>query len=212
MAIRIHPTAEVSEKAHIGDGTSIWHHTQVREGVTIGRNCILGKGVYVDAGVTIGDNVKIQNYVSIYHGVTLEDGVFVGPHVCFTNDLRPRAVNPDGSLKSSDDWILSPTYIRRGAALGANATIRCGITIGAWAMVGAGSVVTQDVPDYGLVWGNPARLRGFVCPCGESLEITLSEGEIAAKSDDWVRAICPKCQRSTNISVLDWKKLYDPHR
>jgi acetyltransferase-like isoleucine patch superfamily enzyme len=206
MNIRIHPTAEVSEKARIGEGTSIWHHAQVREGVTIGKNCILGKGVYVDAGVTIGDNVKIQNYVSIYHGVTLEDGVFVGPHVCFTNDLRPRAVNPDGSLKSSDDWVLSPTLIRRGAALGANATIRCGITIGAWAMVGAGSVVTQDVPDYGLVWGNPARLRGFVCPCGESLKLPSSDEHTATESDGWVYAVCPKCQRSITISVLDWKK------
>src|SRR5512139_3926573 len=135
MAVRIHPSAEVSEKARIGEGSSIWHHAQVREGARIGRNCIIGKGVYIDAGVSIGDNVKIQNYVSVYHGVTLEDGAFVGPHVCFTNDLRPRAINPDGSLKAADDWVLSLTRIRRGAALGANATIVCGVTVGAWAMV-----------------------------------------------------------------------------
>src|SRR5512141_121525 len=159
MTIRIHPTADVSPQAQIGDHTSIWHQCQIREDVIIGMNCILGKGVYVDAGVSIGDNVKIQNYVSVFHGVTLEAGVFVGPHVCFTNDLRPRAVNPDGSLKAADDWVLSLTRVQQGAALGANSTIRCGITIGRWAMIGSGSVVTRDVPDYGLVMGNPARLR-----------------------------------------------------
>jgi UDP-2-acetamido-3-amino-2,3-dideoxy-glucuronate N-acetyltransferase len=114
--------------------------------VKIGTNSIIGKGVYVDAGVPIGNNVKIQNYVSVYHGVAIEDGVFVGPHVCFTNDMRPRAVNPDGSLKAADDWELSETRIKKGAALGANSTIRCGITIGEWAMVGSGSVVTKDIP------------------------------------------------------------------
>jgi acetyltransferase-like isoleucine patch superfamily enzyme len=169
MAIRIHPTAEVSETAIIGDGTSIWHQCQVREGVRIGEKCILGRGVYIDADVSIGNHVKIQNYVSIYHGVTIEDGVFIGPHVCFTNDLRPRAINPDGSLKAADDWVLSLTLIKYGAALGANSTIRCGVTIGEWAMVGSGSVVTKDVPSYGLVAGNPAKLRGFICPCGEKL-------------------------------------------
>ena len=113
--------------------------------------------------------LKIQNYVSVFHGVTLEDGVFVGPHVCFTNDLFPRAVNPDGTLKSGDDWKLSKTLIKEGAGLGANSTIRCGVTVGKWAIIGAGSVVTRDVPDYGLVWGNPARLHGFVSPSGEKL-------------------------------------------
>ena len=169
MTIRIHPTAEVSPQAEIGEGTSIWHQVQIREGSRIGKNCILSKGVYIDAGVLVGDCVKIQNYVSVYHGVTVEDGVFIGPHVCFTNDLQPRAVNPDGTLKAADDWQLSPTLIRRGASLGANSTIRCGVTIGKWAMVGAGSVVTHDIPNYGLAWGNPARLHGFVCPCGNRL-------------------------------------------
>src|SRR5512142_2718622 len=168
MSIRIHASAEVSDKASIGDGTSIWHNSQVREGARLGNNCILGKGVYIDAGVIIGDNVKIQNYVSVFHGVTIEDGVFIGPHVCFTNDMRPRAVNPDGSLKAADDWVLSETVVKRGAALGANSTIRCGITIGEWVMIGSDSVVTKDVPAYGLVKGNPARLHGFVCACGEN--------------------------------------------
>ncbi len=165
----VHPTADVSPRASIGAGTRIWHQVQVREGAVIGQHCILSKGVYVDLDVRIGDNVKIQNGVSIYHGVTLENGVFCGPHCVFTNDLRPRAINADGSLKAADDWTLGTTLVRAGASIGAHATVVCGVTIGRWAMVGAGAVVTRDVPDYGLVFGNPARLRGFVCPCGENL-------------------------------------------
>lgn len=200
MSIRIHPTAEVSPKATLGEGTSVWHHCQIREDARLGKNCILGKGVYVDAGVVIGDNVKIQNYVSVYHGVSIEDGVFIGPHVCFTNDMRPRAINPEGSLKAADDWILVNTNIRRGAALGANSTIRCGVTVGAWAMIGAGSVVTRDVPDYGLVAGNPARLLGFVCPCGSRLAY-----ESSLKGFSNLK--CPDCGRKINVSIQDWKKI-----
>jgi len=200
MPIRIHPTADVSSQASIGEGTSIWHHCQVREDVRIGQNCILGKGVYVDAGVNIGDNVKIQNYVSVFHGVTLEDGVFVGPHVCFTNDLRPRAINKDGSLKSADDWVLSETRICQGAALGANTTIRCGVTIGRWAMVGSGSVVTRDVPDYGLVYGNPAHLHGFVCPCGEQVALE-------SQNHETVSARCPACGDLIHIAKQEWEKI-----
>ncbi len=195
----IHPTADVSKDARVGEGTSIWHHAQVREGVEIGSHCIIGKGVYVDAGVRIGDNVKIQNYVSVFHGVTIEDGVFVGPHVCFTNDLHPRAVNADGSLKAADDWTLSETLVRRGAALGANSTIVCGITIGEWAMIGSGGVVTRDVPNYGLVYGNPARLHGFVCPCGSRLQKQAQERE-------YVITKCPDCGRVIELMLHDWEK------
>jgi len=202
MPIRIHPTADVSPKAIIGEGTSIWHQAQVREGARLGQNCILAKGVYVDADVSIGDNVKIQNYVSVYHGVTIEDGVFVGPHVCFTNDLHPRAVNPDGTLKAADDWVLSKTLIRRGAALGANSTIVCGVTVGAWAMVGSGSVVARDLPDYGLAWGNPARLHAFVCPCGERLARVAGQAEAGG-----VPMQCPKCGTQVVISGADYVKL-----
>lgn len=200
MPVRVHSTAEVSPKATIGEGTSIWHQAQVREDAQIGKSCIIGKGVYIDSGVCIGDNVKIQNYVSVYHGVTIGDGVFVGPHVCFTNDLRPRAVNPDGSLKAADDWVLSLTHVLKGAALGANSTIVCGITIGEWAMVGSGSVVTRDVPDYGLVYGNPAHLRGFVCPCGARLEKEKQQEQV-------VIARCPDCDSQVQIPVQDWEKL-----
>lgn len=169
MATYIHPTAEVSDRAILGENCKIWHQAQVREGAVLGDNCIVGKGAYIDSGVQIGRNCKLQNRASVYHGVTIEDGVFVGPHVCFTNDLQPRAINPDGSLKSDSDWVESKTLVREGAAIGANSTIVAGITIGRWAMVGSGSVVTRDVPDYGLVYGNPARLHGYVSASGQKL-------------------------------------------
>lgn len=163
----IHPTAEVEADVQIGENSKIWHLCHIRRGAQLGANCVIGRGVFVDAGVQIGNAVKIQNYVSVFHGVTIEDGVFVGPHVCFTNDLFPRAVNPDMSLKAADDWTLTETRIRAGAAIGANSTIVCGITIGRWAMIGSGSVVTKDVPDYALVVGNPARIIGYVTASGK---------------------------------------------
>jgi acetyltransferase-like isoleucine patch superfamily enzyme len=198
---RIHATADVSPAAEVGAGTSIWHQCQVREDARIGRDCILSKGVYVDAGVELGDNVKVQNYVSIYHGVTIEDGVFCGPHCVFTNDKRPRAINVDGTLKRSDDWALGETRVRTGASIGANAVIVCGVTIGAWAMIGAGSVVTQDVPDYGLAWGNPARLQRFVCPCGENLEL-LHKDEAGA-----VVLKCQACGEEVEVNRSDWERI-----
>lgn len=186
-----HPSAFIDEPCEIGVGTKIWHLCHVMPRVKIGRQCILGTGVYIDAGVSIGDNVKIQNYVSVFHGVTIEDGVFVGPHVCFTNDLKPRAINPDGSLKGGADWVVSLTLVRRGAAIGANSTVVCGITIGAWAMIGAGSVVTHDVPDHGLVWGNPARLHGYVCSCGERLSLV----------QDGAFGECSNCQARVTLGI-----------
>ena len=166
----IQATAQVHSKAKIGDKVMIWNWVQVREDAEIGEGTIISKGVYIDFGVKIGRNVKIQNNVSVYHGVTIEDGVFVGPHVCFTNDKRPRAINPDGSLKSAADWEVTPILIRTGASLGANSTILPGVTVGRFAMVGSGAVVTRDVPDYAVVVGNPARRLGWVCECGDKLD------------------------------------------
>lgn len=170
--IRIHPTAEVSQDAQIGDGTQIWHQVQVREGARIGCHCILGKGVYVDREVQIGDRCKLQNGACLYHGVILEDGVFVGPSAILANDRLPRAINPDGSLKNDNDWEGGTIRICFGASLGAGAILLPGIVIGRHAMVGAGAVVARHVPDHGLVVGNPARLVGYVCRCGHRLEPT----------------------------------------
>jgi UDP-2-acetamido-3-amino-2,3-dideoxy-glucuronate N-acetyltransferase len=184
-SVRIHPTAEVAPSAQIGSGTSIWNQSQIREGARIGSGCIIGKNVYVDVGVVIGGNVKIQNNASVYHGVTVEDGVFIGPDVCFTNDRIPRAVNRDGSAKTDDDWEVVPILVRTGAAIGANSTILPGVTLGRWAMIGAGSVVTRDVEDYALVAGNPARRIASVCSCGQVLR----------DADDGhpFRGACPRC-------------------
>jgi UDP-2-acetamido-3-amino-2,3-dideoxy-glucuronate N-acetyltransferase len=169
MPTFIHGTAEVSPTAVIGENVKIWNWVQIRERARIGDNCILSKGVYVDFEVQIGPNCKIQNHVSVYHGVTLEAGVFVGPHVCFTNDRYPRAVNPDGSPKGAQDWIITPILVREGAAIGANSTILPGVTLGRFSVIGAGSVVTRDLADFALALGNPARQVGVVCYCGRRL-------------------------------------------
>jgi acetyltransferase-like isoleucine patch superfamily enzyme len=170
---------------------------QVREGVRVGSNCIVGKGVYIDFDVVIGDNVKIQNGCYIYHGVTLEDGVFVGPGVILTNDKHPRAINADGSLKTDSDWVVGKILVKRGAALGARTVVLPDVTVGTFAMIGAGSVVTRDVPDYGLAWGNPARLRGFVCPCGHQLETRHQP----AGGLNGVQMACPVCQIEIDIPM-----------
>ncbi|GAC1565335.1 MAG: acyltransferase [Ktedonobacteraceae bacterium] len=171
----VHPTAEVSPDAVIGAGTRIWRQAHVREHAQIGERCNIGKGVYIDAHVEIGSNVKIQNHVSIFEGVTLEDGVFIGPHVCFTNDMLPRAITPDGKLKSPDDWGLTPTLVKYGASIGAGSIIVCGVTIGSFALIGAGSVVTRDVPPHALVYGNPAHQHGYVCRCARRLASVHAE-------------------------------------
>jgi acetyltransferase-like isoleucine patch superfamily enzyme len=178
-AFYVHPEAEVSPEAYVGAGTRIWRQAHVREHASIGRQCNIGKGVYIDAHVRIGSNVKIQNHVSIFEGVTLEDGVFVGPHVCFTNDLLPRAITPEGKLKSADEWEITPTLVKYGASVGAGSVIVCGVTIGEFALVGAGSVVTRDVQPHALVFGNPARLHGYVCRCARRLtSVHEQDGEL----------------------------------
>lgn len=158
----VHPTSIVADNAVIGEGTKIWVNCQIREDAVIGSHCILSKDTYIDHAVRIGSYVKIQNGVSIYSGVTIEDSAFIGPNVAFTNDRYPRAFNLD--------WKITETLVRTGASIGANATIRCGITIGEYAMIGAGSVVTKDIPAYSLWAGNPARQVGWVCKCGERLD------------------------------------------
>jgi UDP-2-acetamido-3-amino-2,3-dideoxy-glucuronate N-acetyltransferase len=180
--IRIHPNADVSPDAKLGEGTSIWRNAQIREQAQLGQHCIVGQNAYIDVAVIIGDNVKIQNNASLYHGLELEHGVFVGPHVIFTNDRIPRAINPDGSPKNANDWKVGRTRVCYGAAIGASAVIVTGVTIGRWAMVGSGAVVTRDVPDHALVVGNPARILSYVSAKGvrcttqdEALTLTQAE-------------------------------------
>lgn len=173
--IFIHSTAIVENNVSIGDGTKIWVNSQIRTNAKIGKNCIISKDTYIDENVEIGNFVKIQNGVSVYHGVTIEDNVFIGPNVAFTNDLYPRAVG---------DWEVKETLIKKGASIGANATIVCGHVIGENAMVGAGSVIEKNVPDNALVVGNPARIIGYVCECGNKLN---EEG------------VCNKCGKQFNF-------------
>ena len=183
-----HPTAEISEDANIGDDTKVWHFAQVREGAVIGNNCIVGKGAYIGAGVKIGSGVKIQNFATVYQGVTVEDDVFIGPHVVFTNDRYPRAF--------SGDWEVVPTLVRRRASIGANSTIICGITIGTYSMVGAGSVVTRDIPPHALVIGNPARIKSYICRCGNPI-ISATKVQPINRA---VPIICSICGESNVIN------------
>ena len=174
MSITIHPTAVVDEGAKLGQGTKVWHFSHVEGTAVIGANCSIGQNAYVGQRTVIGDGCKLQNNVSIYEGVTLGKGVFCGPSCVFTNDLTPRALYPKGH----ESFV--PTIVEDEASIGANATIVCGHRIGRCAMIGAGAVVTSDVPPHALMLGVPARVSGFVCTCGE-----LLRGEMT----------CPKCGR-----------------
>jgi UDP-2-acetamido-3-amino-2,3-dideoxy-glucuronate N-acetyltransferase len=164
----VDPTALVDATARIGAGTRVWHWTHVMDGARIGRDCVLGQNVFVGRGVHIGDGVRIQNNVSVYTGVELEDHVFCGPSAVFTNIVEPRS-----EVERKD--AFARTLVRRGATIGANATVVCGHTVGRYALVGAGAVVTRDVPDHALVVGVPARLVGWACVCGERLTIEADE-------------------------------------
>lgn len=166
---RIVDSADVSPEAKVGSGSSVWHLAQVREGADIGKNCVIGRGAYIGTDVKLGDNCKIQNYALVYEPAELGHGVFIGPAVVLTNDHNPRAINPDGTVKSADDWEPVGVTIKEGAAIGARAVCVAPVTIGAWATVAAGAVVTRDVPDFALVVGVPARRVGWVGKSGHRL-------------------------------------------
>ena len=166
---RIHSTAEVANSASVGDGTTVWQYVHIREDARVGENCILGRGAYIGPGVRLGDNCKVQNYALIYEPARLGDGVFVGPAVVLTNDQFPRAVNVDGSLKSGEDWEAVGVTVLDGAAIGARSVCIAPVTIGRWALVGAGATVVKDVPDFALVVGSPARRVGWVGRAGRPL-------------------------------------------
>ena len=175
---RVHRSAEVERGAKIGAGTVVWRHVHVMRGANIGARCMLGQGCFVAGGVRIGDGCRIQNQVSLYDGVVLEADVFVGPSAVFTNVTRPRATHPRRASYET-------TYVGRGATIGANATILCGVRIGSYAMVGAGAVVTRDVPDHAVVTGAPARVVGWTCACAETIARTRARPR---------RKLCPSCR------------------
>ena len=165
-----HETAVIDDGAEIGAGTKIWHFSHIMPDSVIGKDCNIGQNVVVSPGCVIGSNNKIQNNVSIYSGVILEDDVFCGPSMVFTNVINPRS-----HIVRKDEF--RETRVRRGATIGANATILCGVTLGKYCFIGAGAVITKDVPDYGMIVGNPGRLRGYVCYCGDKLDIGIDDKE-----------------------------------
>lgn len=178
----VHESSYVDEPCEIGEGTKIWHFSHVMSGSKIGRRCNIGQNVVISPDVRIGDNVKIQNNVSVYTGVILEDDVFCGPSMVFTN-----VVNPRSAVSRKDEY--RETIVRRGASIGANATVVCGHSIGRYAFIGAGSVVTRDVPDYALVVGNPGRVVGWMCECGIKLDLSRDP-------DKDQEATCAACGKS----------------
>jgi UDP-2-acetamido-3-amino-2,3-dideoxy-glucuronate N-acetyltransferase len=175
----VHESAVVDEGAEVGPGTRIWHFTHVMSGAQIGKNCRVGQNCFIGSRAVLGDGVKLQNNVSVYDLVTLEENVFVGPSAVFTNDTNPRAAYPKGGK-----WI--PTLVKKGATIGANSTVLCGTTLGRHCLVGAGAVVTKDVPDYAVVVGNPAAVTGWMCECGQKLKFSSEEG----------MTTCVKCKRT----------------
>ena len=174
----VHESSYIDDGSVIGEGTKIWHFSHVMSNCKIGKNCNIGQNVVISPQVIIGDNVKIQNNVSVYTGVIIEDDAFLGPSMVFTNVINPRS-----HVSRKDEY--RKTFVKKGASIGANATIVCGVTLGKYCFIGAGSVVTKDIPDFGLYYGNPARFRGWMCQCGVQLEKSLEPGKD--------RFSCPSC-------------------
>jgi len=188
----VNETADVSSSAVIGAGSKVWHYAQIRENSVIGENCIIGRGAYIGTGVELGDNCKVQNYALVYEPAKLGNGVFIGPAVVLTNDHFPRAINADGSPKSADDWHPVGVDIREGASIGASSTCVAPVVIGRWALVGAGSVVIKDVPDFALVVGSPARRIGWVGTHGHPLTQESAGHWVCPVSTKRYREIAPE--------------------
>ena len=188
----VHPTAVVEKTAKIGEGSKVWHFVHVRKKAEIGEECVLGHSVYIGKAAKIGNRVKLQNRATVYQGVKIEDDVFVGPHVTFTNDPYPRSY--------SDNWQITPTLVKNGASIGAGTVVICGTTIGEYAMIGAGSIVTKNTPPHALAYGNPAKIRGFVCRCGRQL--TKEE-----EQQNYILMRCPICNEKIEIPRKNYARI-----
>lgn len=194
---RVHATADLEDDVSVGSGSSIWHRAQVRTGARIGRDCVIGRDAFIDEGVSLGDRVKIQNGALVYHGVTVGDGVFIGPGAILTNDRHPRSITSTGELARAADWTVSPIHLAEGASIGAGAVVVAGCDVGQFAMVGAGAIVTRDVPAHALVAGNPARVLGWVCACGQRLHDSTGHAAPATRERYAIdtELTCPACGR-----------------
>jgi acetyltransferase-like isoleucine patch superfamily enzyme len=190
--VYVDPTAIIDNRVSLGSGTKVWHFVHIMEDAKIGNECVLADYVYVGRGVKIGNGVKLENRATVYEGVKIEDKVFVGPHVTFTNDLYPRSFNTD--------WKILQTLVKEGSSIGAGTVIVCGVTIGEYALIGAGSIVTENIPPHALAYGNPARIRGFVCRCAKKLETE-------EKKKNHVSMKCPFCNEKYNIPVEDYARI-----
>jgi UDP-2-acetamido-3-amino-2,3-dideoxy-glucuronate N-acetyltransferase len=188
----VNDTADVSPSANIGRGSKVWHYAQVREDAVLGENCIVGRGAYIGTGVIMGNNCKVQNYALVYEPAILGNGVFIGPAVVLTNDHFPRAINADGTPKSADDWHPVRVDVRDGASIGANSTCVAPVVIGRWALVGAGSVVIKNVPDFALVAGSPARRIGWVGTHGHPLKQEPNGLWVCPVSEKRYREVAPE--------------------
>lgn len=190
--VYVDATAIIDDGVILGKGTKIWHFVHIMRDTKIGKDCVIADYVSVGRSVKIGDMVKIEDRATIFEGVTIEDSVFVGPHVTFTNDLYPRSLNKD--------WKITPTLVKHGSSIGAGTVIVCGVTIGEYAMIGAGTIVTNSIPSHALAYGNPARIRGFVCSCGRKLEL---EKETSLH----VYMMCSVCKEKYEIPMKDYARI-----
>jgi UDP-2-acetamido-3-amino-2,3-dideoxy-glucuronate N-acetyltransferase len=196
---RVHASADLESDVSIGPRTSVWNRAVLRNGASIGAECIIGRDAFIDEGVHLGDRVKVQNGALVYHGVTVGNGVFIGPGAILTNDRYPRAITATGELARGDDWTLSPIELRDGCSIGAGAVVVAGTKVGRFATVGAGAIVTRDVPDYALVAGNPARRLGWVCACGTRL--TDETGAVATSNPSTDAPLtCTRCGRGYDFN------------
>jgi acetyltransferase-like isoleucine patch superfamily enzyme len=191
---RVHASAEIEADVTVGPRTSVWNRAVLRNGASLGAECIIGRDAFIDEGVRLGDRVKVQNGALVYHGVTVGNGVFIGPGAILTNDRYPRAVTATGELARGDDWTVSPIDLDDGCSIGAGAVVVAGVKVGRFATVGAGAVVTRDVPDYALVAGNPARRLGWVCACGTRLTDQAGAGAAPDPSKN-AALVCKRCGR-----------------